>query len=101
MNFLDVNLKNVEVKKNTEATISCIISMISTAMTISWSGMEQNDSNYVSDSKFDDADGTQTGTLTVKSEAVTADKTYTCIISSVQNPASVEKSFDVELLVYG
>ena len=88
-------------KKNDEAVITCTISMISTAMTISWSGMEQNDSNYVSDSKFDDADGTQTGTLTVKSGAVSADKIYTCIISSVLNPASVEKSFDVELLVYG
>ena len=43
----------------------------------------------------------QTGTLTVKSPEVTTDKTYTCLVTSIEIPNSDVKSLDVKLNVYG
>ena len=102
MTILDVVVKDIEVKRNTEATLSCTVTMITTAMEISWSwsGKDLNDPNY--ESKSDGViESSQTGTLTVKPGVITAAQTFTCIVSSLQNPTSVKKKFDVKLLVYG
>ena len=69
-------------------------------MKITWSGFTTGN-NFVQASGFYDASKkTQTGTLTIKSPAVTGDETYTCVISSIQNTESDEKSFDVKLNTY-
>jgi hypothetical protein len=97
MKLLGVEKKNTEVKKNTEAKLACTITEITAAMKITWSNLADG---HVTD-EFNAGTGSQTSTLTVKPGAVTADKTYTCTVSSVQNPTSEETKFEVELLVYG
>ena len=70
-------------------------------MTIAWSGFTVSDDFVPSSGSYDPATNSQTGTLTVKSGAVSQDKTYTCTVTSTVNPESASKSVDVELNVYG
>ena len=71
-------------------------------MKITWSGFDNQGENFGSVSgTYESSTNSQTGTLTVKGAAVTLDKTYTCTVTSVQNPASDLKSVNVHLNVYG
>ena len=87
--------------RGTETTITCKITSISKQMSIAWSGFTVSDNFVPSSGSYDPATNSQTGTLTVKSGAVSQDKTYTCTITSTVNPESASKSVDVELNVYG
>ena len=87
--------------RGTETIITCKITSISEQMSIIWSGFTASDNFVPSSGSYDPATNSQTGTLTVKSGAVSQDKTYTCTITSTVNPESASKSVDVELNVYG
>ena len=88
--------------KGTESKISCAITEIGTALTISWSGFDIGDENYsIEPGNFNTDDSTQTSVLTVKSEKVLADNTFTCTVSSLEKLASETLNFDVNLRVYG
>ena len=96
-----------EVKKNTETELSCAITEIGAAMKITWTGYTDNfkllpaEGSERSDG-FDTRTQSQTSTLTVGSEAVISDATYTCTVSSVLSGNLFEtKNFDVQLFVYG
>ena len=66
-----------------------------------WSGFDKGDDFVPLSGTFDNETNSQVGTLTVKQNAVTSDKTYTCTVESLSNPASDRQSFDVHLNVYG
>ena len=99
--FPAVEVVNQEVILKTGSIISCKITDIHEQMTIEWSGFEQGNDFVSEQGTYDPGSKSQTGTLTVKSAAVTVDKTYTCTVSSVSNPTSDTKSTDIELNVYG
>jgi hypothetical protein len=70
-------------------------------MSISWSGFEKG-ANYIeNEGVYDSNSNSQTGTLNVKSGAVTQDKTYTCTVTSKTYPESASKTIDVLLNVFG
>ena len=87
-------------KEKTETIIECKITEISEQMKIDWSGFQEGDNFDPEEGTHDPGSSSQTGTLTVKSAAVTVDKTYTCTVSSKTNPTSDEKRTDVHLNVY-
>ena len=93
-------MSSKEVKMNTATTISCKITEINKKMTIAWSGFSSGDNFVQSSGSYNAKAKSQTGTLAVKSPAVTEDKTYTCKVSSEANPSSAEKSSDVKLNVF-
>jgi len=86
---------------NIETVISCTITDIGEQMKIEWAGFQQGSDFVPAHGTYEPASNSQTGTLTVKSAAVTADKTYACTVSSMSNPTSDTKSMDVQLNVYG
>ena len=93
-----------EVKKNTETELSCAITEIGAAMKITWTGYTDNSKLLPAEGSegFDTRTQSQTSTLTVGSEAVISDATYTCTVSSVSTGNLFEtKNFDVQLFVYG
>ena len=93
---------NQEVSKRTETEISCTITEIGTAMTITWSGYDASNENYLVESGiFNANDNSQTSSLTIKSEAVVADNEFSCSVSSAEMLASESKNFIVQLFVYG
>ena len=100
--FPDVEPKSAEVKKNTEAKISCTIADISTAMQITWSELTSGDTTHisVSDTFYPETEN-QISIITMTSEVVISDKVFTCTVSSLQNPTSDQTNFKVELKVYG
>ena len=69
-------------------------------MKIVWLGFATGDNFVPNSGSYDASNRVQTGTLTIKSPAVTGDETYTCVISSIQHTESDEKSFDVKLDTY-
>ncbi len=87
-------------KEKTETIIECKITDISEQMKIDWSGFQEGDNFDPKEGTHDPGSSSQTGTLTVKSAAVTVDKTYTCTVSSKTNPTSDEKRTNVHLNVY-
>ena len=95
-----IDVFDKEVQMGTETTISCKITEINKEMKISWSGISDGGSYVETSGYYDDETNSQTGTLTVKSAAVTEDKIYTCTVSSVDNPTSEQKPLDVKLEVY-
>ena len=90
-----------EVLQSTEAVISCKITDITKTMFIEWSGFTAGDNFVPTSGSYDSSTNSQTGILTIRSAAVTTDKTYTCSISSVINEDSALESVDVHLNVYG
>ncbi|XP_063695430.1 uncharacterized protein LOC134826857 [Bolinopsis microptera] len=86
---------------NTETSLACKIKGITKEMSIEWTGFDDGDDKYVpSSGSYDSVSNSQTGTLTVKSAAVTSNKTYTCTVSSLQNTESDKEDFEVHLYVY-
>ena len=70
-------------------------------MSIEWSGFIPGQNFDQKLGSYNSSSNSQTGTLTVKSDAVIADTTYTCSISSTVNKNSAVKTTDVHLNVYG
>ena len=89
-----------EVFIGTETTISCKVTGLTQAVNIVWTGLPQGETGYTKSAGTFHTD-TQTATLTVASAQVTEDKTYTCIVTSIQYPTSKLESKDVDLKVYG
>ena len=85
---------------NTETVISCKITAITEKMSIKWTGFTAGDNFVPTPGSYDSSTNSQTGTLTVKSAAVTTDETYTCSISSLQYSNSDVTTFEVNLYVY-
>ena len=69
-------------------------------MKLEWSGFQPGDDFDPEEGTYNPDSSSQIGTLTVKSAAVTVDKTYACTVSSKSNPTSDKKSTDVHLNVY-
>ena len=93
---------NQEVSKRTETEISCTITEIGSAMTMTWSGYDASNESYLVESGiFNANDNSQTSSLTIKSEAVVADNEFSCSVSSAEKLASESKKFIVQLSVYG
>ena len=93
---------NQEVSKRTETKISCTITEIGSAMTITWSGYDAWNDNYLVEyGIFNANDNSQTSSITIKSEAVVADSEFSCSVSSAEMLASESKNFIVQLFVYG
>ena len=91
-----------EVKESSETTISCVITGITAAVTVSW----RTSSGKVSGTNFTPTQGTysngeQTSTLTVKGAQVITDTAYTCRITSGSLPSSAHSDTTVNLNVYG
>ena len=87
--------------RGTETTISCTVTDLSEQMSITWTGFTAGNNFVPSEGVYDSETNSQTGTLTVKSGAVTEDSTYTCTITSISNTESADKSVEVLLNVYG
>ncbi|XP_063691212.1 titin-like [Bolinopsis microptera] len=102
VNSFSVEVSHREVKKNTETEISCTITEIGAAMEITWTGYTNKNYFNLSPAVAIGRDSeSQTSTLIVGSEAVVADATYTCTVSSVVEGNLFEtKNFDVQLFVY-
>ena len=92
---------NKEVLVNTETVISCKINGSNEQMSIEWSGCTPGQNFDQKQGSYDSSSNSQTGTLTVKSAAVSQDRTYTCTVSSIKFPSSANKAVDVSLDVYG
>ena len=91
-----------EVKRETETSISCAISGVKTALSITWSGFEEENLDFrITEGQYNEKDGTQSSVLTIHSPAVIIDKPFTCTVSSGDKLASEPLSFEVELSVYG
>ena len=97
----EVEAISKEVLVNTETVISCKINGINEQMSIEWSGFIPGQNFDQKQGSYDSSSNSQTGTLTVKSDPVIADTTYTCSISSTVNKNSAVKTTDVHLNVYG
>ena len=100
--FSEVQSVNKEVKKGSDTTISCVISGITAAATVSW----RTNSGEVTGENFTPVQGThsngkQTSTLAVKGAQVTADTSYTCRVTSGSLSDSGSSDTTVNLNVYG
>ena len=98
--FSAVEALSKEVLINTETAITCKITDITDKISVEWSGFQEGENYVTSPGSYDSNSNSQSGTLTVKSAAVTSDKTYTCTVSSIQHIDSAEKALDVHLNVY-
>lgn len=92
----------MEVKSGTTATISCVITEISSRMNLEWwasSGkIDTGNSDYIQDLGTMTA-GKQTATLVAK--VPTKDQTFTCRVKSERFPESPESNKRVQINVYG
>jgi hypothetical protein len=91
-----------EVKKGSDATVSCVLMGIKATATISW----RTSSGEVSGVNFTPTQGTfdgelQTSTLAVKGNQVNTDTVYTCRVNSGSLSDSEYSDTTVNLNVYG
>jgi hypothetical protein len=87
-----------EVKKDSDTTISCVITGITAKVTVSWrtsSGEVSGDNLIPNQGTY--SEGKQTSTLTVKGTEVATDTAYTCRVTS----GSVDSDTTVNLNVCG
>ena len=96
--------KSQEVKKGTDATISCAITGLSAAnAAVTWKdseGTAVTGDNFTPVAGTQDS-GAQTATLLVKAAAVTEDKAYSCEVKSGTLASSPASTTAVNLDVYG
>ncbi|XP_063691323.1 basement membrane-specific heparan sulfate proteoglycan core protein-like [Bolinopsis microptera] len=97
----NVESVNIEVKKGSHATISCIITGITEIATVTW----RTSTGPVPAEKFTPVQGshsagTQTSTLAVDGTLVTEDTAYTCRVTSGSLPDSNFSDTSVNLNVY-
>ena len=105
----EVQAVSFEVKSGTDTTISCVITGLggTEAAAVSWidsdTGKAVAGDNFVAVAGTRDPDvaGKQTTTLRVKTDAVKADKTYTCQVKSGALTDSAASDTVVNLDVYG
>ena len=98
--FTAVAAVSKEVLVDTETVISCKITKINEQMSIAWSGFTPGQNFDPKQGSYDPNSNSQTGTLTVKSDAVKSDQTYTCTVSSTANTNSAVKTIEVHLNIY-
>ena len=100
-----VTATHTEVKSGTDATISCVITGITSQVTVEWlgpSGIIRSDANYTPHpGTYETTDNTQTATLEVKGDAVTDDRIFTCRVKSGTFSESPSANTEVQLNVYG
>ena len=97
-----MDVTHIEVKKNTETTLTCKVRDIGTLLTVSWSGYDGDNENYsYLPGSLDTTISSHTSTLTIREEAVLSDHTFTCTVASQEFLASPPSTFDVQLSVYG
>ena len=94
--FLGVSVVSKEVNRLADTTISCIVTDISEPVNITWSGYHGDEQHTADPGTLNS--NSQTSTLHVTS--VQSDHTYTCTVSSVQNPISPVASRDVNINVF-
>ena len=100
IHYSEVTTHNVEVKSGTAVTLSCVISGITEKVDVEW--LPTPDTNYISNpGTFDDYQTTQTATLSVAADMVSADKTFTCRVHSTQFSDSPSSDTKIKLNVYG
>ena len=98
--FSAVEALSKEVLINTETAITCKITDITDKISVEWSGFQEGENYVTSPGSYDSTTNSQSGTLTVKSVAVTSDRTYTCTVSSLRHTDSADKVLEVHLNVY-
>ena len=91
--------------ESSSETILCVATGISRTMKISWSGWESsndadNEDFDIVNGEYDEENEEQVGKLIIQKTAITADKTYTCTLSSEKHRTSDSVSIEVPLLVY-
>ena len=95
-----MDVTHIEVKKNTETTLTCQVRDIETLLTVSWSGYDGDNYSYLAGS-LESTSSSHTSTLTIREAAVLSDHTFTCSVASQEFLASPSSTFDVQLFVYG
>ena len=95
-----MDVTHIEVKKNTETSLTCKVRDIGTLLTVSWSGYDGDNYSYLPGS-LDSTSSSHTSTLTIREAAVLSDHTFTCSVASQEFLASPPNTFDVQLFVYG
>ena len=95
-----MDVTHIEVKKNTETTLTCKVRDIGTLLTVSWSGYDGDNYSYLPGT-LESTSSSHTSTLTIREAAVLSDHTFTCSVASQEFLASPPNSFDVQLFVYG
>ena len=92
-------------KSGTAATISCVISGITKKVGVEWLESittQLSHADYVTSSgTLDNNDSTQTSTLEIGGNLVTADKTFICRVRSFEYSDSPSSDTMVQLRVYG
>ena len=92
-------------KSGIATTISCVISGLTNQVTVEWldsATTPVSNSDYVqSAGTFHSTDFTQTSTLEISGNLVTADKTFICRVRSLEYSDSPSSDTMVELSVYG
>ncbi|XP_063693677.1 serine-rich adhesin for platelets-like [Bolinopsis microptera] len=92
---------NIEVKKGSYATISCIITGITDTATVTWrTSTEPVSGDKQIPTQGSNSDGTQTSTLAVDGTLVNEDTAYTCRVTSGSLPDSNFSDTTVNLNVY-
>ena len=100
--FSDIEVSSTEVKRGTEAKITCTVTEIKVAMAISWTHSTQIGGSFISTwDEFEASKTSHTSVLTINPAAVLIDAAFSCTISSVQNPSSAARSFTLDMSVYG
>ena len=93
-------MSSTDVKKGTEAKITCTVTEITVAMAISWTQSTQIGSSFISTrEEFEASKTSHTSVLTIN--PVLVDTIFSCTVSSVQNPSSPTRTFPVDMSVYG
>ena len=88
---------NKEMKSGTETTLSCVISGLTEAATVTWHDSTGEELTSTPGTLSGDE---QTTELVVSSDAVTSDAVYTCRVTSGEYPDSDPQDTEVNLNVY-
>ena len=95
----DVEAKNSEVLKDTQATISCVVKGLTKQLDlVTWEkpgdvAITNGEENFVIDmGTYDPSTKSQTTILTVPEAKNTADKIYTCVITSNEHGITSQKT---------
>ena len=99
LNISEVEAKHSEVLKDTEATISCVVSGLTQKLdTVAWQkpngdAIENNKDDFkIVDGAYEEASHSQTTVLTIPKTANTADSVYSCVITSNEHKKTAEKT---------
>ena len=95
----EVEAQHSEVMKDTEATISCVVSGLTKKLdAVAWQKSDgaaithDQDGYKIVDGAYDSDKNSQTTVLTVPKTANAADTVYSCVITSNEHKKSAEKT---------